>query len=201
MWNQRQSLWIFRSPLEMCCEEDRKVSDFAMKWFENTICSPACRSPILMMAKSVDMVHWLCHNAEHVNSGFWIFINLTWFVKYGPEKWLHIFRLRRSCGPWLGTFLCQKKNWFSFFSQASKNVFGNFQYCLEGHKASLTARQSITICLVNYCWHILADVSIFLFSPRRRQWRNGFFFISVSSEVATMNPPESFDFMINLMRL
>lgn len=53
----------------------------------------------------------------------------------------------------------KKINLISLFSPAKK-CLEESRYCLESHKASFTARQSITICLVNYCWHILADGSI-----------------------------------------
>lgn len=111
------------------------------------------------------------------------------------------FRFRRSCGPWLDTFLCQKKNWFSFFSWASKNVFGNFQYCLEGHKGnshSETINNDLfgKLLLAYFGWCLY----LFVFSALQTMTQR-IFFISVSKEVATMNPPESFDFMINLIRL
>lgn len=62
-------------------------------------------------------------------------------------------------------------------------------------RAIKAVRQSITICLVNYCWHILADSSI---SPLCwRQWRNRIFLFPMSkmrglSRQRTMIPPESF---------
>lgn len=158
MWNQ---FWIFGwEALSKCVAKTERCR--ILQCFGNsTICSPVYRSPILMMVKSVDMVHWLCHNAEHVNSGFWIFINLTWFVKYGPKSGCTSIRRSIEHAARDSTHFCVKRKIDLVSFTASENVFKNFQYCLEGHKASLTARQSITICLVNYCWHILADVSIF----------------------------------------
>lgn len=85
----------------------------------------------------------------------WISINLTWFVEFEPAHFvLGEDRVSHHISVSWGKLI----SFLLITLECLEELSGEESFLFS------QARQSITICLVNYCWHILADASIFVYS-------------------------------------